>query len=89
MLLRICDWIQEVEIEGNLKTVGQGAFQSCKNLEKVIFKWQAPTTLYEDSFPKNVTIYYPEGADGWTTPTWNGTQRFPTSQPGQRNQMCR
>lgn len=77
-----CDWIQEVEIEGNLKTVGQGAFQSCKNLEKVIFKWQAPTTLYEDSFPKNVTIYYPEGADGWTTPTWNGYTTVPYKPAG-------
>lgn len=77
-----CDWIQEVEIEGNLKTVGQGAFQSCKNLEKVIFKWQAPTTIYEDSFPKDVTIYYPEGADGWTTPTWNGYTTVPYKPAG-------
>lgn len=72
-----CDWIQEVEIEGNLKTVGQGAFQSCKNLEKVIFKGQTPNTIYEDSFPKDVTIYYPEGEEGWTTPTWNGYQTVP------------
>ena len=82
-----CNWIQEVEIEGNLERIGQWAFQSCTNLEKVIFRGQAPTTLYEDSFPKNVTIYYPEGADGWTTPTWNGYTTVPykpagTEEPG-------
>lgn len=77
-----CDWIQEVEIEGNLKTVGQGAFQSCKNLEKVIFKGQTPNTIYEDSFSKDVTIYYPEGKDGWTTPTWNGYTTVPYKPAG-------
>lgn len=77
-----CNWIQEVEIEGNLERIGQGAFQSCTNLEKVVFRRQAPTTLYEDSFPKNVTIYYPEGADGWTTPTWNGYTTVPYKPAG-------
>lgn len=77
-----CNWIQEVEIEGNLERIGQGAFQSCTNLEKVVFRGQAPTTLYEDSFPKNVTIYYPEGADGWTTPTWNGYTTVPYKPAG-------
>lgn len=77
-----CNWIQEVEIEGNLERIGQWAFQSCTNLEKVIFRGQAPTTLYEDSFPKNVTIYYPEGADGWTTPTWNGYTTVPYKPAG-------
>lgn len=77
-----CDWIQEVEIEGNLKTVGQGAFQSCKNLEKVIFKGQTPNTIYKDSFSKDVTIYYPEGKDGWTTPTWNGYTTVPYKPAG-------
>lgn len=77
-----CNWIQEVEIEGNLERIGQGAFQFCTNLEKVVFRGQAPTTLYEDSFPKNVTIYYPEGADGWTTPTWNGYTTVPYKPAG-------
>lgn len=77
-----CNWIQEVEIEGNLERIGQGAFRFCTNLEKVVFRGQAPTTLYEDSFPKNVTIYYPEGADGWTTPTWNGYTTVPYKPAG-------
>ena len=72
-----CDWLQEIEIEGKLEIVEQQAFSSCVNLKNVVFKGQAPTTIYEDSFPKDVTIYYPEGEEGWTTPTWNGYQTVP------------
>ena len=67
-----CNWIQEVEIGSKIVAIESGAFTNCTALEKAVFRGQAPSSIKETSFPKSTVLYYPEGREDWTTPTWNG-----------------
>ena len=68
-------------LKGNLvfpdsvKFIGEYAFRDTP-FEEIYFKGSTPivSAAIDDyaSFEKDVTIYYIEGKEGWTSPTWNG-----------------
>lgn len=69
-----CDNLTTGTIGSGIKNIDGSAFYMAKKLETLYFRGNAPSagkdivTHFADGF----TIYYPQGASGWTTPTWNG-----------------
>lgn len=58
----------------SLKRLDDGALSGLNNLSELYFMGDAPsaTSKIINKFADGFKIYYPEGASGWTTPTWNG-----------------
>lgn len=69
-----CDSLTEITIPSSVKNIEDGAFSLCANLEKVTFNGNAPEEMGRFIFGEdsNVTVYYYEGAEGFSTPEWNG-----------------
>ena len=79
--------LTEVTIPEGINRIGMLSFIGCSSLEKAIFLGDAPywfgdlvgtDQIMPDmvfSGASNFTIYFNEGAEGFTTPTWNG---YPT-----------
>lgn len=73
-----CDRLTQIILPASVTSVGDNAF-SGQGLTEVYCLGDAPTTncapfgTVDDG--RMVTVYYNEGAAGWTTPTWNG---YPT-----------
>lgn len=78
-----CKNLSTVTMGSGLKSMGNSAgnsvFNNCRKLEAIYFRGNAPaankiitSTRGTASFADGFKIYYPEGATGWTTPTWNG-----------------
>ncbi len=68
-----CRNLTEITIPGTVNVLESGAFASCSSLEKAIFLGDVPQYLGTSVFAEtamNFTIYYHEGAEGWTSPTW-------------------
>lgn len=65
--------VGELVIPSSVATIESYAFYET-SFSKVRFKGNAPTEFSSSCGldTKKVTIYYPEGKEGWTTPTWNG-----------------
>ena len=75
----------EIVIPASVKNITEATFIGCKALEKVKFEGNAPENFalspeeYEDingnTFTSEIqgdyTVYYHEGAQGFTLPTWN------------------
>ncbi|MGI6205286.1 MAG: S-layer homology domain-containing protein [Anaerovoracaceae bacterium] len=68
-----CSNLEQVTMPKGLQTVGAGALSSCSNLKSVIFKGDAPA-VESGAFPAAAVMYYPDGKNGWTEPTWEGYQ---------------
>lgn len=79
--------VREITLPESLTSIGDYAFLGCRGLEAMLFKGNAPetgenflSTYNEDSkeyeLISGVTVYYAEGKEGWTSPTWNG---YPTA----------
>ncbi len=73
-----CDSLTSIEIPESVTSLWGGtnntSFMRCKNLKNVYFKGNAPTGgtgIFYNCNP-DLTLYYYEGATGFTTPTWNG-----------------
>jgi len=74
--------LKEIVIPKTVFKITEMAFSACSGLEKVCFDGNAPST-YEysdftgvwDPFNVNYTVYYHQGAEGFTSPTWYG---YPT-----------
>jgi len=67
--------LKNVKIPASLTSLASSAFIYCENLTSVIFEGNAPVIqgdiqLFDSSAP-GFTVYYYEGATGWTNP-WNG-----------------
>ena len=70
--------INEIKIPKTVHNITDMAFSGCSNLKKVVFLGDAPETYkYSDPisgvwapFDSNYTIYFYQGAKGFTTPTW-------------------
>ena len=62
----------------NVNSVKSSAFYGT-SFNEARFKGNAPTEFNSSCGldTKKVTIYYPEGKEGWTTPTWNGYTTVP------------
>jgi WD40 repeat protein len=68
-----CSNLEQVTMPKGLQTVGAGALSSCSNLKSVVFKGDAPA-VESGALPAAAVVYYPDGKNGWTEPTWEGYQ---------------
>ena len=67
--------LTEIVIPKTVENVWDHSFDKCPTLKKIKFEGNAPKEFVIESLPKaNVgfTIYYHEGANGFTTPKWCG-----------------
>jgi hypothetical protein len=69
------NFLTSVVIPSSVDSVGSNAFQGCSNLAFALFEGNAPSTFETNAFngaAPGFSIYYLNGATGFTTPTWNG-----------------
>ena len=67
-----CVNLQTVYVPASVQAIGSSAFSDCPSLKNVIFAGDAPTYgnyLFDDSL--NATVFYQNGASGWSD-TWAG-----------------
>ena len=77
-----CNWLTEVVIGRSIDQIAASAFRICAKLTEVRFRGDAPASLGTDVFKSaaaDFAIYYPEEANGWSTPTWNSYPAYPYS----------
>lgn len=70
--------LTEIVIPETVEYLTEAAFVGCESLTKVMFEGNATAFKITDStftFTGKFTVYYHEGAEGFTTPEWEG---FPT-----------
>ena len=70
-----CFNLTSIEIPNSVQSIGWRAFEDCENLKSAYFKGNAPSEFGNNVFKgtaNDFTIYYYVGAEGFTTPTWNG-----------------
>ncbi|MBR4875069.1 MAG: leucine-rich repeat domain-containing protein, partial [Clostridia bacterium] len=74
-----CDWLSKVTIGKNVTLLGYNAFSENGKLVEMIFRGNAPEVGKNvfNNLPAEFTVYYPEEATGWSTPTWNGVAAYP------------
>ncbi len=79
-----CHILETVTIGRNVNYIDENAFDYCSELTALYFRGDAPKIGGDiiNKFAPGFTIYYPEGASGWTTPTWNGYITKPYNLPG-------
>ena len=74
-----CPKLTEIIIPSTVDKLLEVAFRRSRNLKMVKFEGNAPTEFYikslhddfKDELPQ-FTVYYHEGAEGFTSPEWNG-----------------
>lgn len=77
-----CKSLTNVEIPDSVTSIGHQAFQGCTNLERTIFRGSAPSIsslVFANTAP-DFAVFYFDGADGFTSPTWEG---YPAMNLGQ------
>ena len=69
-----CFGLTSVTIPKSVTSIGSSAFQVCNNLKSAILLGNAPTMGMEvfSSVASGFTVYYFDGASGFTLPPWNG-----------------
>lgn len=72
-----CNALKTVTIPASVRYMYL-SFADCKALREVYFLGDEPTNA-NTAFAgcTDITIYYTEGKDGWTTPEWNGYPAYP------------
>jgi hypothetical protein len=65
-----CTQLKSVTIPASVTSIENSAF-SGSPLSEVYFEGDAPEVGYS-VFSSNPLLYYIQGKEGWTTPTWNG-----------------
>jgi len=73
-----CRSLTDITIPKGVTSIGHAAFDSCSSLTSSCFEGNTPTDFGHRVFfycAEDFKIYYYEGAEGFTTPTWNG---YPT-----------
>lgn len=68
-----CWHLEEIVIPANVERIGKSAFQKCSALTAMYFLGDAPE-LDARAIPGGTVLCYTDGAEGWTTPYWNGYQ---------------
>ena len=68
--------IKKLVVPQSVTEISESAFAKCVLLQKVYFEGNAPEMLEADRFDKSdcpdYIVYYHEGAEGFTSPEWNG-----------------
>lgn len=77
---RCCIALTEITIPSTVTSMDEMAFDECAALQKVYFEGDAPDNylrlaIVDRAQNVSYTIYYHEGAEGFTSPEWNG---YPT-----------
>lgn len=74
-----CDALTEITIPSSVANLEDGAFSLCDNLKKAVFNGNAPAEVQRVVFGENedFAVYFYTGAEGFTTPTWNGYKTIP------------
>jgi len=70
-----CSKIVSVVFPQSVTDVGSKAFSTCSQLRRAIFLGDSPSNFITDAFEfaaSGFTVYFYEGAAGFTSPTWNG-----------------
>lgn len=70
-----CESLRSVTFGASVARIGEAAFDGCSSLASATFAGDAPAEVGDDAFPTTVpefTVYYHEGAAGFTTPEWLG-----------------
>ncbi|WPJ97812.1 leucine-rich repeat protein [Coraliomargarita algicola] len=82
-----CSRLKSISILGNLDSIGNLAFDRCWRLTNISFEAGAPSHVDSDIFyrdtPSNLTIYFYEGAVGFSEPTWQGFTAVMLSGPAE------
>lgn len=87
-----CTSLTTVTLGNGLKNIENNVFYNTSSLSSLYFRGSAPSATDKmiggsKKFADGFMIYYPEGASGWTTPTWNGyitkAYTLPGSAPAQ------
>lgn len=80
-----CMSLSSLTIGPNLKFINGEAFYGCNSLKEIYFQGDAPIAI-GDIFGKSgidgLVVYYPEGASGWSSPTWEGATTKPYRKTG-------
>jgi len=79
--------LDHIIIPASVENVGQSAFTDC-NLKWATFQGAAPAVDSNafTSQPSGFKLYYVNGSDGFTTPTWVGYPCFPGTPPQVTNE---
>jgi len=69
-----CSSLRNITIPANVTYIGDRAFSGCSGLSRIVFKGDAPSTGndWADDWDEDLSVYFFEGATGFTTPTWGG-----------------
>ncbi|MBR5870370.1 MAG: leucine-rich repeat protein, partial [Clostridia bacterium] len=68
-----CSSLKQVFVFTDGVVFGDRSFYGCKALEAVYYEGTPPTTVPRYAFSgtnTDLTFYYNEGQEGWTSPTW-------------------
>lgn len=71
-----CTSLTEMTMPKSFTSMNRDVFKQCVNLTSIIFKGDTPTFWAYNAVPTNITLYYYEGASGWTSPTWTAPNSF-------------
>lgn len=71
---RSCTALTDVILPAGITNIESSAFRNCTALSNITFNGNAPAMAdwVFDSTANDFTIYFYEGATGFSTPTWNG-----------------
>ena len=64
-----CDSLKTLSIPASVTQVSEN-FSYGTKLKNVYFYGEAPKGFSKSSIPETATIYFAEGTEGWTAPTW-------------------
>lgn len=74
-----CLSLKTVTVSSKAATLGNDCFYSCVALRTILFNGNAPSTGVNWGILTNryLTLYYHQGANGFSTPTWEGLPCYP------------
>lgn len=71
----LCESLMRLTFPKSVRSIGNAAFSDCEELTIVTFEGNAPTTIGDEMFAGaaiGLKIYFYKGAQGFTSPEWQG-----------------